>query len=86
MDSFIRHTIVFLILFAPLFYFADKKLLLIMFIGLPILGEVIQLNFPGNWNFCFEYQDILFNFIGAILGGVLCQIVKGVTRKRYLQQ
>jgi hypothetical protein len=60
------------------------KLLLIMFIGLPIIGELIQLNFPGSWNFCFEYQDIMFNYVGAISGGLLCSFVRGVGLKHYL--
>ena len=86
MDSFFRHFPTFLILFIPLFYLLRGKLLLIFFIGLPILGELMQLNFPGNWNFCFEYQDILFNFTGAATGGLLCQIAKGVKKKQLLHR
>lgn len=90
MDSFIRHSLVFSIIFIPLFIIYTKKsLLIILFIGLPIVGELIQLSFPKEWMFKFEFQDIVFNFIGAVLGGTIWNtfnIVKGVKRKQTLHR
>jgi len=60
-----------------------------LFIYLPIVGELIQLSFPKEWMFTFEFQDIVFNFIGAILGGIIwnaLNIVKDVKRKQVLHR
>ena len=82
MDSLIRHVPLFSILFIPLFIYTKGSLLTVLFICLPIVGELIQLNFPKEWMFSFEFQDIIYNFIGATFGGIICQTVKGVRKKQ----
>ena len=91
MDSLLRHGLVFSILFIPLFIiYAKSSFLIILFIGLPVVGELIQLSFPKEWMFKFEFQDITFNFIGATLGGLIwwstLNIVKGVKKEQVLHK
>lgn len=89
-DSIIRHSIVFIPLFTLLYIILTREgsssLLIIFFIFIPYVGEIIQLGFPKEWEFQFEIQDIIINYVSSIIGitgGMLiCQSAIAVTKKQ----
>jgi hypothetical protein len=75
MNEFFRHALVFLPLFIILRW-KFKRFILLLFIVLPFVAEAIQILFPSDWMFQFEWGDMAVNYFTAGTGWAIIAAIR----------
>jgi energy-coupling factor transporter transmembrane protein EcfT len=81
MDEFLRHAVVFLPLFIILRW-KFKKFIVPLFVLLPFVGEAVQLWFPSDWGFQFEWGDVAINYFASATGWSLMAAIRDTQKIR----
>lgn len=82
MDELFRHFTVFFFLFV-IIRLKFKRYILPSFIILPCIGEVIQIWFPSEWMFVFEWNDMLLNYVSASIGWAIIAAIRENQKIKY---
>jgi glycopeptide antibiotics resistance protein len=85
MDELFRHWIVFFLLFFFI-RLKYKKYTIILFLLLPLIGEVVQIFFHANWGFVFEWEDVLLNYLSAGMGWSVVAALRENQKIEYFQK